>query len=135
MLKTKRVYAPREKSDGARILVMRLWPRGIRRGQVDEWNRELAPSRELLTAFKHEGLSWEDYARRYWREIRPEALGALRRRARRETLTLLCSCEDESQCHRGLLRDALSRRRASSGSRAPGARPRARRGGRPAARS
>ena len=110
MLRTKRIYDAPDKSDGARILVMRLWPRGIRRGQVDEWNRDLAPSRELLRAFKHEGLPWQGYVRRYWREIRPEALDDLRRRARRETITLLCSCKDESHCHRGLLRKRLKRR-------------------------
>ena len=159
MLKLKRVYDPPESSDGRRMLVMRLWPRGIRRNQVDEWNRDLAPSRELLADIKHHGLSWEDYVKRYWGEIRPEAIDDLRRRARRETITLLCSCQDENHCHRGLLRDAVaknrpsllgrvvkkgrsvfdrssvSRRRASSGSRARGGSPRARRGGRPGARS
>jgi uncharacterized protein YeaO (DUF488 family) len=136
MLKVKRVYDPPDASDGRRLLVMRLWPRGVRRDRVDEWIRDLAPSRDLLMAYKHQGLSWDDYVRRYWKEIRPEALDELRRRARRETLTLLCSCEDETRCHRGLLRDAvLSRRRVSSGSRARGGSPRGRRGGRPAARS
>ena len=135
MVKTKRIYEPREKSDGARVLVMRLWPRGIRRGQVDEWNRDLAPSRELVFAFKHEGLPWKDYVSRYWKEIAPAAVQELRRRARRETLTLLCSCADERRCHRGLLQQAISRRRAWSGSRAPAARSPAPRGGRPAARS
>ena len=136
MLKLKRVYDPQEPSDGRRMLVMRLWPRGIRRTQVDEWNRDLAPSRELLAAFKHRGLSWEDYVKRYWKEIRPEAIDDLRRRARRETITLLCSCEDENHCHRGLLREAIATRRpSSSGSRARGGSTRARRGGRPGARS
>jgi len=114
MLKTKRVYEPREKSDGARVLVMRLWPRGIRRGQVDEWNRDLAPSRDLVGAFKREGLPWRDYVRRYWREISPQAVAALRRRARRETVTLLCSCADENHCHRGLLKKAVGGKRRAT---------------------
>jgi len=135
MVKIKRVYDPPESSDGTRILVMRLWPRGIRRDRVDEWNRDVAPSRDLLREFKHEGLAWSRYVKRYWKEIRPEAVDALRRRARRQTITLLCSCADEHHCHRGLLRDAITRRRASSGSRPRGAGPRARRGGRPGARS
>jgi len=135
MVKIKRVYDPREISDGTRILVMRLWPRGIRRDRVDEWNRDVAPSRDLLFAVKRGGLDWNEFVKRYWEELRPEAVDALRRRVRHETITLLCSCADENHCHRGLLRDAISRRRASSGSRARGARSRARRGGRPGARS
>src|SRR5258706_15177269 len=111
MLRIKRVYEPREDADGTRILVMRLWPRGIRRDHVDEWNRDLAPSRELLFAFKREGLSWMEYAKRYWAEIRPEALEELRRRSRHETLTLLCSCQNDLRCHRRLLRDAVLARR------------------------
>src|SRR5262245_17309582 len=112
MLKLKRVYDRPEPSDGRRMLIMRLWPRGIRRSQIDEWNRDLAPSRELLADIKHHGLSWDSFVKRYRQEIRPEAIADLRRRARKETITLLCSCEDENHCHRGLLRDAVRRRRA-----------------------
>jgi uncharacterized protein YeaO (DUF488 family) len=101
MVKIKRVYDPREDSDGTRILVMRLWPRGIRRERIDEWNRDVAPSRELLFDFKRHGLSWEDYVRRYWKEIRPDAVDDLRRRARRETITLLCACTDENHATGG----------------------------------
>jgi uncharacterized protein YeaO (DUF488 family) len=101
-VRTKRVYEPRTASDGIRILVMRFWPRGIARGHVDEWNRDLAPSRELLGAFKHRGLAWNGFARRFRAELRPGTLEALRRR--KGTLTFLCGCADESRCHRGLLR-------------------------------
>ena len=80
MVKIKRVYDPPESSDGTRILVMRLWPRGIRRERVDEWNRDVAPSVDLLHAFKREGLPWERYVKGYWKEIAPEAVDALRRR-------------------------------------------------------
>ncbi|HVE41042.1 MAG TPA: DUF488 family protein [Planctomycetota bacterium] len=114
MLKIKRIYEPREKSDGARMLVMRLWPRGIRRALVDEWNRDLAPSRDLLFAFKRHGLPWKDYVRRYWEEIPTAAVDALRRRARRETVTLLCACADETHCHRGLLKQAVVGKRRST---------------------
>ena len=135
MVKTKRIYDPQESSDGTRILVMRLWPRGIRRDRVDEWNRDVAPSRGLVQAFKRRGLPWKDYVKRYWREVRAEAVDSLRRRARGETITLLCSCADETRCHRGLLKNAITPRRASSGSRAREVQPRVRRGGRPGARS
>lgn len=114
MVKIKRVYDPRESTDGTRILVMRLWPRGVRRDRIDEWNRDVAPSPDLLRAFKHRGLPWSEYVRRYWREIRPDAVDALRRRARRGTITLLCGCADETHCHRGLLKDAIAQRRRST---------------------
>ena len=86
-LRTKRVYAPREASDGVRVLVMRFWPRGVRKAHVDEWNRDVAPSRDLVFAFKRHGLPWRKYVKRYRAELRPEALAALR--ARKGTVTLL----------------------------------------------
>ena len=104
-VKTKRIYEPRERSDGVRILIMRFWPRGIRKGRVDEWNRDVAPSKELLMAFKRGGMPWREYARRYRAELRPEAVAALR--ARKGTITLLCGCADASRCHRTLLRKVL----------------------------
>lgn len=132
-VKTKRVYAPREASDGVRLLVMRFWPRGIRREHVDEWNRDVAPSKELVFAFKRHGLPWAGYVKRYRAEIHPAAIEALR--ARKGTVTLLCGCADESRCHRILLKKAIdlrpTLRPASSGSPARGAPRRARRGGRP----
>src|ERR1043166_2107392 len=64
-VKTKRVYAPRAASDGTRILVMRFWPRGIRKEHFDEWNRDVAPPKELVFAFKREGLPWREYVKRY----------------------------------------------------------------------
>jgi len=108
-VKTKRVYAPREASDGARILVMRFWPRGIRKDHFDEWNRDVAPSKELVFAFKRHGLPWGEYAKRYRAGLKPETLENLR--ARRGTITLLCGCEDERRCHRTLLKRELEKKR------------------------
>ncbi|MBI5366811.1 MAG: DUF488 family protein [Planctomycetes bacterium] len=108
-LRTKRIYEPRAPEDGVRILIMRLWPRGIKKTHIDEWNRDLAPSRELVFAFKRQGLAWAEYVPRFWSEIRPAAIAALRVRARRETVTLLCACADETHCHRTLIRDAAQR--------------------------
>jgi uncharacterized protein YeaO (DUF488 family) len=73
-VKTKRVYETPEPADGTRMLVMRFWPRGIRKERVDEWNRDVAPSKELVFAFKRDGLPWRDYVRRYRAEIRPFAI-------------------------------------------------------------
>lgn len=89
MLRTKRIYEPKEPSDGVRMLIMRMWPRGVKKERIDEWNRDLAPSKGLVMAFKKDGLPWDEYVERFWKEIRPEAIAALRERAERETITIL----------------------------------------------
>jgi uncharacterized protein YeaO (DUF488 family) len=69
MIKVKRVYDPLEKDDGIRILVDRLWPRGIRRDQVDVWLKDVAPSDELRRWYNHEPDKWEEFKRRYFEEL------------------------------------------------------------------
>jgi uncharacterized protein YeaO (DUF488 family) len=109
MIRTKRIYDPPSPEDGYRLLIMRLWPRGVRRAAVDGWEKDLGPSRELLTSFRAGKLGWEDLAARYREEMstREELLGRYRDLGRRETLTLLCSCQDEARCHRTLLKEIL----------------------------
>ena len=109
MIRTKRIYDPPSPEDGYRLLIMRLWPRGVRKAAVDGWEKDLGPSRELLTSFRAGKLSWEDLATRYREEMsaREELVGRYRDQARRETLTLLCSCQDEARCHRTLLKEIL----------------------------
>jgi len=105
-LRIKRIYDLPSPEDGYRLLVMRRWPRGIRKQAVDAWERELAPSEPLRVAFLREGMPWEEYARRYIQEVSPkvELLAQVARRAREGTVTLLCWCKDEAHCHRSLLR-------------------------------
>jgi uncharacterized protein YeaO (DUF488 family) len=78
---------------------------------VHEYTTKVAPSRELLRAFKHEGLGWESYVPRYLEEMRSEqaqsAIEALAKTARSGTITLLCTCEDETRCHRSLLKQLI----------------------------
>jgi uncharacterized protein YeaO (DUF488 family) len=69
MIKVKRVYDPLEKDDGIRILVDRLWPRGIRRDQIDVWLKDVAPSDELRRWYNHEPDKWEKFKRRYFEEL------------------------------------------------------------------
>ncbi|MEJ2771720.1 MULTISPECIES: DUF488 domain-containing protein [unclassified Stygiolobus] len=69
MIKVKRVYDPLEKDDGIRILVDRLWPRGIRRSQIDVWLKDVAPSDELRRWYNHEPDKWEEFKRRYFEEL------------------------------------------------------------------
>ena len=108
---TKRIYAPPAPEDGHRVLIMRLWPRGIRKERVDVWLKELGPIPTLLREFLDERITWAQYVPRYLAGLgRPEAQQAIdevRRRAREGRVTLLCGCADEARCHRSLLRAYL----------------------------
>ena len=108
---TKRIHDPPARGDGFRLLVMRLWPRGIRKSLVSAWEKELGPSPDLLRGFRSGKLSWREFAARYRREMagKPDLIHAWSKRARRETITLLCTCKDEPRCHRNLLRAILTR--------------------------
>lgn len=113
MIGTKRVYEPRGSEDGTRVLVMRLWPRGIRKEAVDLWLKELGAELANLKAYKAGEIGWPEMKRRYLAGLRrPEtrtALERLRGLARDGAVTLLCACEDEGRCHRSLLAQALAR--------------------------
>jgi len=109
MIRTKRIYDPPSPEDGYRLLVMRLWPRGVTKAAVDGWGKDLGPSRELLMSFRAGKLGWKDLAARYREEMsaKGELLKQYRDLGRRQTLTLLCSCQDETRCHRTLLKEIL----------------------------
>lgn len=110
-VKIKRAYEPAEAEDGTRILVDRLWPRGISKQQArfDQWNRELAPSPELRTWFGHQVSRWPEFSRRYRLELagHAEALGELRRRAKEGPVTLVYAAKDERHNHALVLRSVL----------------------------
>ena len=114
MLKTKRIYDPADATDGHRLLVMRHWPRGVRKERVDAWERGLAPTRELLAAYNTHAIDWPEYERRFLHQMStdPDALAALatlRQRASHETITLICGCKDPARCHRTLVQALLER--------------------------
>ena len=115
MVKTRRIYEPAAEADGLRVLVMRLWPRGIRKTAVDLWLKDLGAEVQNLRAWKAGRLDWPEMRRRYVTGLEhPAAAAALARLtalADEGTVTLLCSCEDEARCHRGILKDVLTRRR------------------------
>jgi len=108
---TKRIYEPAGAADGTRVLVMRYWPRGIRRDRVDVWLRELAPIVPLLRSYLDGKITWAQYTPRYLAGLgRPEAVAALAQLhelAARGPVTLLCGCPDPQQCHRTLLQNHL----------------------------
>jgi uncharacterized protein YeaO (DUF488 family) len=107
----KRIYDPAAPDDGYRVLIMRLWPRGIRKERVSVWLKELGPVPALLRDFLDDKITWEQYVPRYLAGLeRPEAQAAIaevRRRAEDGRVTLLCGCADEHHCHRSLLRAYL----------------------------
>ncbi|HET8577882.1 MAG TPA: DUF488 family protein [Methylomirabilota bacterium] len=113
MVHTKRIYEPAARSDGLRVLVMRLWPRGVRKVAVDLWLKDLGADVANIRAFKAGRLTWPEMRRRYLaglkRPAAAQALARLRALARRRSVTLLCSCEDAARCHRSLLKARLRR--------------------------
>lgn len=98
-IRVKRVYEDPSPEDGTRVLVDRLWPRGIsrERAAVAEWTREVAPSADLRKWFGHDPSRRAEFVRRYEAELdeRPEAVEGLLERARKGRLTLVYSARDE----------------------------------------
>ena len=115
---TGSVYRPPD-APHPRVLVMRRWPRGIRKDAVDHWMRELAPSDPLLAAYLADELPWEGFAERYEAELatRPEALAEVVEVARARGVTLLCGSHPEDRCHRTLLAAHVESELAGSGAR------------------
>jgi uncharacterized protein YeaO (DUF488 family) len=97
-IRVKRAYEPAAPSDGYRVLIDRLWPRGVsrERARLDEWDQELPPSKRLREWFRHEPDRFKEFRRRYIEELRGQRsrLTELRRRARTGTLTLVYAARD-----------------------------------------
>ncbi len=112
MIKIKRIYGSREASDGKRILIDRLWPRGLSKQEaaVDEWLREIAPSDELRKWFGHDPKHWPEFRRRYLLELKEKGslVSHLRKEGGKGTVTLLFSAKDEERNNAVVLRDAVS---------------------------
>ena len=98
MIQLKRVYDKREPNDGARFLVERLWPRGVRKADVhiDGWQKEVGPSDHLRKWFSHDPAKWTEFQHKYFAELeqRPEAYQPILEAAERGTVTLLYSSHD-----------------------------------------
>lgn len=110
-VRTKRVYEEPDDGDGLRVLVDRVWPRGVSkaRAAIDEWERALAPSTELRRWFDHRPERFERFRERYLEELeeRRDELDRLRDRARRGTVTLVYSARDEVHNQARVLAEAL----------------------------
>ncbi|MGE5141348.1 MAG: DUF488 domain-containing protein [Rudaea sp.] len=98
MIQTKRVYEPPARTDGTRFLVERLWPRGLKKEDLDAkaWLKDAAPSTELRKWFNHDPAKWSEFKRKYERELdkEPQAWEPILQAARHGTVTLLYSAHD-----------------------------------------
>jgi uncharacterized protein YeaO (DUF488 family) len=112
-IRLKRAYEPAASADGYRVLIDRLWPRGVSRrmAELDEWDKELAPSTELREWFGHDPDRFGEFRRRYIEQLRSERprLTPLRRRARSGTLTLVYSARDTEHNDAVVLAEVLRR--------------------------
>lgn len=125
---TKRVYEPPASSDGTRILVDRLWPRGLRKDEIalDDWLRDLAPSNELRKWFHSQPEHWLQFRKRYLKELsRPELDPDLQKLYTlahgRKRLTLLYASKDDGRNNATVLKDLLEGMRKPPSAAGPGA--------------
>jgi uncharacterized protein YeaO (DUF488 family) len=110
-LKIKRVYEKPEKADGTRILVDRLWPRGLskEKAAVDLWLKEIAPSTELRKWFGHDPQKWDEFQKRYRAELKAneEAVQRLRDEMKKGMVTLVYGAKDEEHNDAVVLKEFL----------------------------
>ena len=97
-VRVKRVYDEPAKSDGYRVLVDRLWPRGLKKSdaQLDDWQKEIAPSTMLRKSFGHDPSRWKEFKKKYWAELddRRDQVEKLAQDTRRRSVTLLFGARD-----------------------------------------
>ena len=108
----KRVYDPASRTDGKRILVDRMWPRGVKKSEarVDEWLKDIAPSTELRKWFAHDADKWAEFQKRYAAELKNStALADLRKTAKDGPVTLVFAARDEKHNNAAALKRMLER--------------------------
>jgi uncharacterized protein YeaO (DUF488 family) len=114
-IQLKRVYSPVEEDDGVRVLVDRVWPRGISKAklQADIWLKDAAPSTELRKWFGHDQTKWQEFKERYFAELKdkPEAVNKLLELGKEQQVTLLFAAKDYEYNHAVALREHLLSRR------------------------
>ncbi len=115
MIQLKRVYEKPSRRDGLRVLVDRLWPRGLskERAAVKLWLKELAPSTELRKWFDHDPAKWKQFQVRYRKELRDkqDALELLRQKSAERTVTLVYGARDEEHNEAVVLKRILEGRK------------------------
>ena len=112
-VKLKRAYDAPAKSDGSRVLIDRIWPRGVRKEalRLDDWMKDLAPSTRLRKWFGHDPAKWADFKDRYFRELdeRPEIVERLIAKSHRGTLTLVFAASDTQHNNAVALKEYIER--------------------------
>lgn len=110
-IQLKRAYERPTRADGTRILIDRLWPRGMTKkvAAIDEWLKDISPTTELRQWFGHDPARWHEFRLRYAREVRnnPDQLKRLRSLARQGPITLVYAAHDEAQNDAVVLRELL----------------------------
>ena len=113
VFKIKRVYEEHSKEDGIRILVDRLWPRGLtkEKAKVDVWIKEIAPSTELRKWFAHDPDKWEGFRKRYQQELKKnkEQVALLKDHLKKGTVTLVYAAKDEDHNEAIVLKEMFSK--------------------------
>lgn len=102
VIELKRIYETPSPDDGCRILIDRLWPRGLSKenADLDEWDKDIAPSTELRLWFHHDPALWQEFSEKYMKELHESNLGKdfLKRHKNQEKITLLYAAKDEAHC-------------------------------------
>lgn len=110
-IQIKRIYDTPSKSDGYRILIDRIWPRGVSKEEahLDDWNKDLAPSTDLRKWFDHDPEKFEDFSKKYKKELKDqtEVLKQLRQNAKDQTVTLLFGAKDTEHNQAVVLKEVL----------------------------
>jgi uncharacterized protein YeaO (DUF488 family) len=116
MIRTKRIYDAASKDDGFRVLVDRVWPRGVKKSAaaIDLWLKDIAPSTALRTWFAHDPAKWAEFRRRYGAELkqRGEAVALLQRHRAEGPLTLLFAARDPAHNNAVALKNHLEQSRS-----------------------
>ena len=111
-IQIKRVYEKPDPKDGFRILVDRLWPRGLtkEKAAVDLWLKDIAPSTELRKWFGHDPEKWKEFQKKYLKELKEnkEAVDTLKEHLKKGTVTLLYAAKDEAHNEAEMLKDYFS---------------------------
>ena len=112
-VRAKSIYDEAARTDGYRVLATRYWPRGVSRDRVDAYTSVLAPSRDLLRAFKDGRVAWSEFRMRYMREMKDDRsraeIARLAELAAARLVTVMCTCRDDAMCHRRLLKGLIER--------------------------